>query len=267
MFPTLGTDWPSEKVAELGWPWTCVQFVDSTGSTNADLADAARRGAESGTVLIAAHQSEGRGRLDRRWEAPPGAAWAISVLLRPPASIPVSRWMWLPLLAGMAVTDALNDSVKVPAAVKWPNDVVLDERSSAPGKICGILAERIGPVGDLPAAVVVGMGVNARLTADNLPVPTATSLALAGVTFDDGAVIEAVLSALSQRYRQWLDGEDLQAELRSRCVTLGRQVRVHVAGSADVIGEAIDVDVDGRLMVRVGPHVKTFAAGDVVHLR
>jgi BirA family biotin operon repressor/biotin-[acetyl-CoA-carboxylase] ligase len=251
--PTAG---PSTPDVTLGWPWRTVTVIQRTGSTNADLAAAARERADSGTVLVAGHQVSGRGRLDRTWTAPPGASLAISVLLRPPAGIPAARWTWLPLLAGLAVSDAIAESTGVDAELKWPNDVLIGGR-----KVCGILAERVGD------AVVIGMGINTRLTADELPVPTATSLALAGADVADHDVVAALLSALGGWYRRWTDGEDLAPALTARCGTIGREVRVELPSADPVGGLAVGIDADGRLLVRTGDAVRPFSAGDVVHLR
>src|SRR6478735_7289277 len=158
----------SDALVGPGRLFTGVRAVASTGSTNADLAAEARAGAPSGTVLIADHQSTGRGRFTRRWEASPGASVAVSVLLRA-GDVPVARWPWLPLVTGVAVADGLRAAAGIEAAVKWPNDVLIDDR-----KVCGILAERVDD------AAVIGMGINTTLTEDELPVATATSLALAG---------------------------------------------------------------------------------------
>jgi len=256
----FGADWATEVSAAVGWPWVSVTTVDSTGSTNADLATQARAGAPSGAVLVSAHQDGGRGRLGRSWSAPPGASLAISVLLRPPAEVPVTRWLWLPLLTGVAVVDAIAAATGLTAELKWPNDVLIGGR-----KLCGILSERI--ISDDQAAVVIGMGINTRLRAEQLPVPTATSLALAGVMVDEQRLVVALLGALGGWYRRWLDGEDLASVLTDRCDTIGRPVRVELVGRPAVIGEAIGIDAEGRLVVRSGSHQQAFSAGDVVHLR
>jgi BirA family biotin operon repressor/biotin-[acetyl-CoA-carboxylase] ligase len=235
-----------------------LRRVASTGSTNADLAALARAGAPSGTVLVADHQASGRGRLDRSWTAPAGASLAISVLLRPPTETPLARWLWLPLVAGLAVADALAEAGAA-ADLKWPNDVLVEGR-----KICGILAERIS--GDEPG-VVIGMGINTALSADQLPVPSATSLRLAGVQIADEDLIAAVLGSLAGWYQRWLAGVDLSDDLSRRCGTIGRPVRVELSGTESVLGEAIGIDGDGRLLVRTTGGVRPFAAGDVIHLR
>lgn len=232
----------------------------TTGSTNADLVAVARAGAPSGTVLVSDHQSAGRGRFTRVWEAPPGASLAISALLRPPAAVPAARWLWLPLIAGLAVADGLADASGVATELKWPNDVLAGGR-----KLCGILAERVDAGG--PPAAVIGMGINTTLTEAQLPVPSATSVALAGGVVEPTALVTAVLDALGGWYTRWLSGTDLRAEYAARCSSVGRRVRVQTSASDFVEGDATGVDADGRLLVRVAGVERPFAAGDVVHLR
>src|SRR2546427_7481658 len=118
-----------------GGLWTDLRVVAQTGSTNADVAAAARNGAAEGLVVTAEWQSSGRGRLDRRWTLPPRAGLAVSALLRP-TGIPPSRLGWLPLLAGVALVEAVRRVSEVDAVLKWPNDLLVDAR-----KCAGILAE------------------------------------------------------------------------------------------------------------------------------
>ncbi|SEP99399.1 biotin--[acetyl-CoA-carboxylase] ligase [Microlunatus flavus] len=253
--------------------WQRIDVVASTGSTNADLAAAARDGAPSGTVLVADHQSAGRGRLGRTWTAPPGSGAAISVLLRP--EVPLDRWTWLPLLAGLAVSDALRQSTGLPADVKWPNDVLVLDR-----KLCGVLAERVDTADG--AAVVLGMGVNVHLRADELPVPTATSvdlaraeLGVAGVPVSRTAVVSSVLRCLERDVRRWEevsavaegDPDAVAVAYRERCSTLGREVRVTLSDGSVLEGTARDVDAYGRLLLETEAGTQVLGAGDVVHLR
>lgn len=253
----VGADWAAVS-AQVSAPWTQVLRVAETDSTNADLATAARSGAAAGTVVVADHQRAGRGRLGRRWTAPPGTSVAISALLRPPASVPAERWLWLPLVAGMAVSEAVAELGAGEVAVKWPNDVLIGDR-----KVCGILSERVIDQN----AAVIGMGINTTLSEDQLPVPTATSLALAGARSDAVEVVVAVLGALGRWYQRWADGEDLAPAFSQRCGTLGRTVRVERGPSGDVTGVAEGVDAEGRLLVRTSAGLQAFSAGDVVHLR
>jgi BirA family transcriptional regulator, biotin operon repressor / biotin---[acetyl-CoA-carboxylase] ligase len=260
--------------------WRAVEVVPRTGSTNADVAARARAGEPEGLVLAADHQLAGRGRLGRTWQAPPRAGLAVSVLLRP--QVDPSRWSWLPLLAGLAVAEALTRVCGVPAGLKWPNDVLVPEpvRGRPPEqgerrKVCGVLAEAVPGVGGVPEAAVVGLGLNVDQHRDELPVPTATSLRLAGAaTLDRDTVLRACLRALAIRYRRWTDaggdprGSGVGPAYREACLTLGQDVEVQRPGWEPVRGVAEGVDDDGRLVVvpRDGPR-QAIAAGDVVHVR
>jgi BirA family transcriptional regulator, biotin operon repressor / biotin---[acetyl-CoA-carboxylase] ligase len=251
--------------------WTQVRVVAETGSTNADLAEAARTGAGEGLVLIAERQRAGRGRLDRSWQAPERSAITMSVLLRPP--VPTARLGWLPLLAGVALVDAIDRVGGVEAHLKWPNDLLLGLGAGGFGKAAGILAEAVD------GAVVLGLGLNVSQRADELPPPSdpraypPTSLALAGGPTDRVPLVRATLRSVEHWYARWRDaGGDpdasgLRAAYRSHCVTIGLDVAVSLPGGGELVGNATDVDADGRLVVMAGDGVHTLAAGDVRHIR
>ena len=259
--------------------WRAIEVVPRTGSTNADLAARARSGEPEGLVLTADHQAAGRGRLGRGWEAAPRAGIAVSVLLRP--AVDPARWSWLPLLTGLAVVDALTRVCGLPAGLKWPNDVLVPEpeRGRPPEqgelrKVCGVLVEAVPGADGVPAAAVVGLGLNVDQGRDELPVPTATSLRLAGsATLDRDTVLRACLRALAVRYRRWADaGGDprasgIGAAYREACLTLGQEVEVQLPGRDPVRGVADGVDDDGRLVVTSPAGTQALAAGDVVHVR
>jgi BirA family biotin operon repressor/biotin-[acetyl-CoA-carboxylase] ligase len=245
-----------------GGMWTRLDVVAETGSTNADVAAAAAAGAPEGLVRVAEHQVAGRGRLDRTWVAPDRSALTFSVLLRPPPATRAS-WGWLPLLAGLSVATTITRLGEVEARLKWPNDVLLGDR-----KVAGLLAEVVGD------AVVVGVGINVSVRADELPVPTATSLLLAGSeVVDRDPVLRAVLRDLARRYAAWrsVGGDPVASgvhdDYRTGSATIGREVTVHLPGGATRTGRAVDVDEQGRLVVAGDDGVDTLAAGDVVHLR
>jgi BirA family biotin operon repressor/biotin-[acetyl-CoA-carboxylase] ligase len=250
--------------------WCDVEVVQRTGSTNSDLVTLAtgEEKADEGAVLVAEEQNAGRGRLDRQWTAPARSGLFFSVLLKP-TGVPVERWGWLPLLTGVAVATALSRVAGVDTALKWPNDLLVtvdgDERKAG-----GILAERAGS-----DAVVVGIGINVTLRADELPVPGAGSLALAGATTTDrDTVLRAVLRSLEQWYEKWrAAGGDpvasgLQETYAAGCATLGRVVRAELPGGTSITGEAVAVDGDGRLVLATEEGVQQpVGAGDIVHLR
>ncbi|GAA2550907.1 biotin--[acetyl-CoA-carboxylase] ligase [Streptomyces fimbriatus] len=249
--------------------WSQVDVVQRTGSTNSDLVARAAEGrAGEGAVLVAEEQTAGRGRLDRQWTAPPRSGLFFSVLLTP-REVPVARWGWLPLLTGVAVATGLSRAAGVDTALKWPNDVLVtvggEERKAG-----GILAERAGDGG-----VVIGVGINVTLRADELPVPTAGSLALAGaVSTDRDPLLRGMLRALEEWYGRWrAAGGDpaacgLQETYAAGCATLGRVVRAELPGERSVVGEAVAVDGDGRLVLATEAGVQEpVGAGDIVHLR
>lgn len=248
-----------ENVANAGDLWTSIEVLPTVESTNAYVASACGEGVAEGLVVVTEHQTRGRGRLDRRWEAPAGTSLVVSVALSP-RDVPAERWPWLPLLAGVAVDLTVRDC-GVRSAVKWPNDVLVEGH-----KICGILVERVEtPSG--PAAVV-GIGLNVSMGVGDLPVVTATSLALEGASTTDRTVIlELLLGHLERLYLSWRDAEGDSAVLRSdylrQCVTVGSAVRVQMPDGSFLEGTADDVDEQGRLVVDGRP----LSAGDVTHVR
>ncbi|MFJ6860100.1 biotin--[acetyl-CoA-carboxylase] ligase [Streptomyces werraensis] len=270
--PPLNAAAVRRALVREGSLWRQVDVVQRTGSTNSDLVAraAAGGGLREGVVLVAEEQSAARGRLDRKWVAPARSGLFFSVSLRPgDAGVPMERWGWLPLLTGVAVAAGLARAGGVDTALKWPNDVLVtvggEERKAG-----GILAEAAGDGG-----VVVGVGVNVSLRADELPVPTAGSLALAGaVSTDRDPLLRAVLRGLEEWYGRWrAAGGDagacgLQEAYAAGCATLGRRVRAELPGDRALVGEAVAVDGDGRLILATEAGVQEpVGAGDIVHLR
>ncbi|MFA1539642.1 biotin--[acetyl-CoA-carboxylase] ligase [Actinomadura sp. DLS-62] len=260
-----------------GGLWREIRVVDETGSTNADLAARAREGAPEGTVLATELQTAGRGRQGRTWTAPARSGLAFSMLLRP--AVPVPLLGWAPLLTGVAVATAVRRmtawsqtgdrflgeaaDVAVDARLKWPNDVLVGDR-----KLAGILAEKVED------GLVIGVGLNVGLRAEELPVPTATSLAIEGAPLSDRApLLRAILREFGTWYQEWtaLAGDPetsgLRTAYRDLCTTLGREVRVEMPGGERLAGTATDVDGAGRLVVAGKGGDSAVSAGDVVHVR
>ena len=240
-----------------------VELVDEVDSTNRVLIDRARRGGAHGAVLVADHQTAGRGRLDRRWEAAPGTALLVSVLLRP--RLAAERAFLITFAAGLAAVAACEDVAGVRSLLKWPNDLVVAD-DLATRKLAGLLAESVIEERTL-AALVVGMGLNLR-PSPRVPPGGATLEELAGRAVARDDLLGAWLEHLARRLDQLEDGGDraLLADYRQACTTLGRPVRVERPTGA-VDGVALDVDAEGHLLVETASGVQTFAAGDVTHLR
>jgi BirA family biotin operon repressor/biotin-[acetyl-CoA-carboxylase] ligase len=239
--------------ASTAWPagWD-VRHVDETGSTNTDLIEQVLAGdASNRTVLAADHQTAGRGRLDRRWEAPPGANLLVSMVLAPIPMVPAEVTHRIGLAAVAAVKRVVDPEVAASVGLKWPNDVLLGER-----KLAGILAQRV-PGRD---AVVVGMGLNVGWAPDGA--------AAVGPHTSDGRVTPArvLLMVLEE-----LDAlpSDISRRYRDALLTLGRRVRIELPGGADALeAHAVDVDEAGRLVVVEASGVRQHLdVGDVVHVR
>ncbi len=232
-----------------------VRYVEETGSTNDDLGELARAGAPVGMVLRAGHQSAGRGRLGRTWEASPHSSLLVSVLLDAEA---------VPFLAvarvALATADACRDLAGVHAALKWPNDLMVDER-----KLAGLLAE--AQVGS--ATMVVGVGCNIVWPppAERPPELAERAVALSELVArppEPGVLLDGLLSALAG----WLEAQphEVLAAYRARCSTLGLQIRVDLGGRS-IEGRAVDITASGGLAVTSAGGTEVVHAGDVVHLR
>jgi BirA family biotin operon repressor/biotin-[acetyl-CoA-carboxylase] ligase len=267
-------------------PFSRVRRVALTGSTNADVAAALRRpgGADEWphlSVLVADHQTRGRGRAGRTWETLPGSSLTASVVVLP--TVPLARWSWLSLLTGLAVARAVTTVSGLVAGLKWPNDVVVPGvgRTDEPGwgrdrKLAGVLVEVVHERQGTPAAVL-GLGVNLGQAVEELPVPWATSLAAVGAppsAREPLRLLDAVGTELRTLVDAWEDagGDAVRSgahdAVSGACTTLGRHVRATFPGSGGVTGRATGIAADGSLVVEdaagVVVHVR---AGDVDHLR
>lgn len=266
--PISGTS-VAQALAQKGLEIPSPVVLAATDSTNDEALALAAAGAPTWSTVVADQQRAGRGRLGRSWETPAGAALLFSTVLRPPAGWSATAWGWIPLIAGLAAVSAIADGCPT-VALKWPNDVVIDglafDGSPGPRKLAGILAERRGD------CVVVGIGINVHHTQPMLPIPAATSLAIEA---DSVARADLLAGILAHWWHLWdafnasdadAQASGIRAQYKSHCLTIGRRVRVDTAGN-DIVGEAVDIDAGGHLVVD-GPFGRThISAGDVTHLR
>jgi BirA family biotin operon repressor/biotin-[acetyl-CoA-carboxylase] ligase len=244
---------PAAGANALGGP---VVHLDVTGSTNDSARELALAGAPAGTVVIAEEQTAGRGRHGRSWIAPPGRALTISIVVRAGAE----ALELLPLLTAVAVCEACEATANVRCAVKWPNDVWIDER-----KVAGILIEARPQDG----WAVIGIGLNVDTPEEELEEElrqTATSLRIAGGAPGQR---QRTLDALLQRIAEWLSaGRDrLLAAYRNRDALHGRAIS-WTAGAGRLEGEAKGIDGRGNLVVFTSDGERhTLTAGEVHLLR
>lgn len=236
--------------AAIGHYWR-VNVVERTGSTQSDLVTLARAGsAAAGDVLVADYQSEGRGRLKRSFVAPQGTALLFSFYLQPKRVL--DNWGYIPLIVGTCLAQVLSD---FDANVKWPNDVLINEK-----KVAGIIAEAT------ENGIVIGVGVNVGMQVNQLPVPTATSLLIAGARdVTRNHLLVQFLQNFEDKFLTWDGGSDeISTEYLKLSATIGREVRVEYPHGATEKGLAVSISHRGELVLDSGRHVQ---AGDIVHLR
>jgi BirA family transcriptional regulator, biotin operon repressor / biotin---[acetyl-CoA-carboxylase] ligase len=215
-------------------------------------------------------QTAGRGRLDRTWEAPPGSALLISVLLRPellPTHVHSTT-----MAAAVAACDACDEVAGFRPTLKWPNEIVVSDSSVVGNrKLAGLLAEA-ELRGDDVDAVVVGMGFNVNW---DKPPPGLEDIAVAasevaGHPVDREALLQHFLDRFAEHYSALIEPGGWRGTLlnyRRSSSTLGKDVRVELPGEA-FTGRAMEVTGEGHLLVKTsGGEVRRVPAGDVVHLR
>jgi BirA family biotin operon repressor/biotin-[acetyl-CoA-carboxylase] ligase len=254
--------------------FTDIRRFESIDSTNRYLLDEARRGAPAGVVAVADHQSAGRGRLGRTWEAPSGSNLLLSVLLRP--DLPADDRQLASAVVALAGTDAIGVVTGLTLGIKWPNDLLGPDGRKLAGVLAEAdLAESVSGTSALGAPIVVGIGINANWPVRDGELPPelrggATSLLMeTGRPVDRSELLDVFLTALAPRVAD-LGSEAGRArqcgDFQARCTTLGTAVRVELPGE-HFEGVATHLTAEGHLVVAVGGTTRTVVAGDVVHLR
>ena len=246
-------------------------------STNAEAGSLVRTGARHGTVVLAESQSSGYGRHGRAWFSPPGLNIYCSVIIRGMGdNLSLSQWLsWVPLVSALAVSEAVQQTAAVSLSLKWPNDLLFQER-----KVGGILCESsLAPTND--PAVVIGIGLNVNVPSLSFPEelrPIAASLLDASRRpIDRNRLIAQLLLELEQCLGELRSSGPvrLRQAYTARCATLGRHIRVLFTNDPPIIGIAEALSADGALQVRTAPtHLRSqptplvdVRAADVIHLR
>jgi len=255
-----------KRISELhdycrqGWD---IRYFERVDSTNTALLEAGRQGAAGGLVYVADEQTAGRGRLDRRWGAPPGTCLLLSLLFRPPEPF-IYHAPRLTMLSGMAMADAIDAVTGIAVQLKWPNDLIV----TCDGmwrKVAGILSE-IGSAADTPPFLVIGIGLNVNVPAELLPdlAPNATSLlGEGGRPVERVALLDAFLARVEAYHAAMQAGVDVLDLWRQRLAWMRCEVHVHTP-TGSVTGIAEDVDETGALWLRLSDGAQqSFSAGDV----
>jgi BirA family biotin operon repressor/biotin-[acetyl-CoA-carboxylase] ligase len=238
------------RVGVAVFPGFELRRLARTASTQDVVRTAAGAGVPEGFCCVAGEQTAGRGRSGRAWVAPPDSALLTSLLLRRQGVVVAA----VPLLAGLAVADAVGGLTGVDCRLKWPNDVL-----AAGGKLAGILAE-VGPGG----GIVLGIGVNLTVAAFPPDVPGVSLDRVAGGVWGWDAVLAAFLAELGGRLRQVEAAgvRSLRDDWTARAAGLGGPVRAEVGGAV-VEGTALGIEDDGALLVATDRGRVRLVAGEV----
>ena len=238
------------------WLGRDLLILSEASSTNAlALSSVGQR--QSGSVILAEIQKEGRGRLSRSWASPPGGIW-MSLVLKP--DIPLSRVYRINMAASVSICRAIS-RLGLEAGIKWPNDILIQEK-----KVSGILTE-LGAQMDRLDYVVVGMGLNANNDTSAFPSQwRSTSLAAElGRGIDRCALVAAILNEMEKAIDN-MESQEIYEEWRSLSLSLGKRVRISSA-EGDLTGQVVDLDGDGALILQQGREKRRILAGDCIHLR
>jgi BirA family biotin operon repressor/biotin-[acetyl-CoA-carboxylase] ligase len=227
--------------------------VDLTASTQSDLAELVKsKSVKSGEVIVTEFQSAGRGRLERTFQAPTHSALLFSLYIEPKRVR--SDWGFISHLAALSMLEVISSDLPMKASLKWPNDILIGEK-----KVAGLLAQ----VGD--QGIIIGLGLNVEMNIEELPVETATSLAISGSKeLNRNLILSKFLNVFEDNFANWEKGANFLDRYSQVCATLGRQVQIEVTGRTNRTGIAQSVNEFGALLLDDGFEVNV---GDVVHLR
>ena len=233
-----------------------VLNLAATDSTMDEVKSLAKKGAQEGLVVITDNQIKGRGRFNREWLTTPGQDLTLSILFKPS----LNKLHMLNMVASLAIQDTISELTEMKAAIKWPNDVLVDGK-----KVSGILIETILSSANKVDFAVMGIGLNVNLDPAGMEIikQSATSIShVLGTPTDKYKVLSKLLMRIDQQYQLVLKGEDLCIDWSSRVSTIGNKVKVS-NGSKIISGYAVALDSVGNLIVQTKQETVTVTSGDV----
>jgi BirA family biotin operon repressor/biotin-[acetyl-CoA-carboxylase] ligase len=253
-----------QRAITTKWLGKSFHYLPATGSTNELLKEMAAAGRPAGTMVLTDFQSQGKGRLDRRWEAPAGTSLLVSLLFRP--DWPAEQATWLTMIAGLAAATAVQQLSRLNVRLKWPNDLVVQLQGQW-HKLGGLLLEGSFIHGRLNYAIL-GSGINVNIPPEQLPAadtPATSLFAASGQPVSRLSLLNSYLNQMETLYDPAESGRSPQPAWSELLITLGQPVRVSgLALEQPLEGTAEGVDNWGRLLVRDSDgRLHSLSAGDV----
>ncbi|NNJ69749.1 MAG: biotin--[acetyl-CoA-carboxylase] ligase [Kiritimatiellales bacterium] len=238
-----------------------VEWHDRLGSTNAYLKDYFAHGGliSTGSIVVAREQTAGRGRQERRWVSVPDANLCFSLFVETDAD--VIAVPSLTMAVALAVTDMLN-SMRIPAAPKWPNDVLVGDQ-----KICGILSERVDRAQSPSAGIIVGIGLNVNMSTEEASAidrPATSMLIESGQAHDLSKTLERLFSPLEHWIAEWQNGgfPAIRQSWTEKAGPIGKPLSVH-DGETRKSGSLAGFGEHGELLLQTTNGLETIWSGDV----
>lgn len=239
------------------WVGSKVVFLKETDSTNREAKILAEKGFPHGTLVLADHQTKGQGRRGREWYTAAGTSVAMSLILKPKWEAQYASM--LTLVQAMAVVRAIEEICGLQAQIKWPNDILVNEK-----KICGILTEMNLEMTEI-SSIIIGTGIN--VNQEKFPEEIsaiATSLKIEKKqALSRTDLVERICELFEEYYESFLKTKDLSAlkeEYDAHLISKGRSVKV-LDPKKEFIGEALGITPRGELLVQQkdGEIVKVYA--------
>ncbi len=248
-------------------------IFEEINSSNTFALEIAKAGAQQGTVVLADSQTAGRGRLQRSWFSPPGTNIYGSLIFSCSAS-PLTLG-WIPLMAGLAIAEAIDEATKIKITLKWPNDILINEY-----KLGGILCESFKRNPD-ETSVVIGFGINVNVPESAFPKEikeTATSLQIhANHPIDRHQLLKFIIPAVEEGWKNLMTQgpKACQSAYPQRCSTIGQQILVEFPDGSSQEGTAASIGEQGQLQMSPFPSstpgesdkILNVHAGDIRHIR